>query len=103
MAKNTKWPPHVIFCPTYAPIVQMSNPEPRKLMFNPLNFFADLHSYGALEQIQLCCPNLVQFFNLHKSKTDSGRHLDNVTFEPLVLQYCVITLFLVYKVHRIHL
>ena len=63
-------------------------------MFYPMNFFVDLHSDGFLEQIQLCCPNakLGIFFNLHKSKMNSGRHVDNVTFEPLVLEWCVMSL-----------
>ena len=34
---------------------------------------------------------------------NSGRHLDNFTFEPLVLQYCAIPIFVVSNVHRIHL
>ena len=44
-------------------VVDMSNHEPRNVLSYEL-FFADLHSYGVLEQIQLGCPsgNLGQFF-----------------------------------------
>ena len=59
----------------------MSNHEPR----NVLSYERFLH--GVLEQIQHGC----NFFNLHKSKMNSGRYLDNFTFEPL------------YKVRIIHL
>ena len=69
-------------------------------MFYPMNFFADLHSYGVLEQIQLCCPS-DNFFNLDKSKMDSGRHL--VILHLNHVSYCVITLFGVSNVRRIHL
>ena len=41
------------FCPVDSPTCSIDNLE----MFYPFNFFVDLHSYGVLEQIQLCSPN----------------------------------------------
>ena len=65
-------------------------------MFYLMNSVVDLHSYGVLEQIQSCYPNgnLGRFFfNSHKSNMDSGRHLDNLTFESVSPERCVIPLF----------
>ena len=39
-----------------------------------------------------------QFFNLHKSQMNSGCRFDNFSFEPLVLECCVIPLLLGSKV-----
>ena len=62
-------------------------------MFYPMCFFADLMGSWNKFSFVAQAATLGNFFNFHKSKMDSGCHLDNVTFEPLVLQYCVITLF----------
>ena len=43
------------------------------------------------------------FLRLYKSKMNVGRHVDNFTFEPLVLECSVIPLFGSSKVHVIHL
>ena len=82
--------------PDGSPMCSTGNLE----MFYPMNFFGYVYSFGVLELIQFCCPsgNIGHFFNLLKSKMNSGRHLDYFTFEPLVLE-CVIPLFWGSKVH----
>ena len=64
-------------------------------MFYPMKFFVVLHSYGVLEQIQLCCSsgNFGQFFNLPKSKMNAGRHSDNFASKPIVIECNAIPLF----------
>ena len=73
------------------------------------NWFGDTLSCQHVGQLchrilQLCCAsgNLWQFFYLHKSKMNSGRHFDNFSFEPLVLECRIIPLLYSFKVRRIH-
>ena len=80
-------------CPIHNPAVfNLENQE----MCYPVDFF---HSFGliyeVLEQIQLAAhmATLGNFRSLQKSKMNADCHLDNFSFEPLVLECSAIPLF----------
>ena len=85
-------------------IVLMSTHEPRNVLSYELVLLICTHM-GSQNKFSFVAQTatLGNFFNLHKSKMNSGRHFDNFTFELLVLECCLIPLFWGSKVRRIHL